>query len=303
MSDLLLCIGPERFRQAITQHWKETGERVLFASEEHPRFPHILPIIEAQRRRSGEDISALLLLVSKRSAPQRIVSGPSLAGIPTGLLPADDPAELSHWFSSRHRKSCARVGIMAMWRRSFLSLGRRFHRWLEVGGYPGIEDWFANEVNCSEVCRRISSGPNIVLYLGHGRSEGLSAYLGLRWSNVAAERPFQACGTMICFACDTLKRESRAPFGYRMVCSGRSLSYFGSSGAVPLRANAQLANLTGRAFATQGVQNLAQLVRKLDVETGSSSRLAAARQALQTFRIIGNPLQQFSPKPLSLDAN
>lgn len=303
MSKLLLCIGPERFRRAITRHWQQTEQRVLFASEEHPRFPHVLPIVESQRRRCGQDLSALMLLVPRRSSPQAILNGPTVAGLPTGLLPADEPAELTHWLSSHARQSNPRVGIMAMWRRSFLSLGVKFHRWLDLGGYPGVEDWFANEVTCAEVCRRISSGPNIVLYLGHGRSQGLCAYLGLRWNDVVAEREFQPCGTMICFACETLKRDSRVPFGYRMVFSGRSLSYFGSCGAVPLRANAQLANLTGRAFATEPIQNLAQLVRRLHADTQVSSRFVAARQALQSFRIIGNPLQQFSAKPSSPATN
>jgi hypothetical protein len=99
---------------------------------------------------------------------------------------------------------------------------------------------------------------------------------------------------MICFACDTLKRESKLPFGCRMVCSGRALSYFGSTEAVKLRANAQLAALAGRGFASGGVHHVAELVRRLDALTRGSGRLQPARRALQTFRIIGNPLARFA---------
>jgi len=185
---------------------------------------------------------------------------------------------------------------MAMWRRSYLSLGSRFHQWLETGGYGAfgsIEDWSADKMNCHEVCRRIAAGARLVLYLGHGRSEGLSAYLGLRWHDVVAARKFQPCRSMIAFACETVKRESRLPFGCKMVCSGRALSYFGSTAAVLLRANAQLASLAGRQFAAGRVRNLADLVCKLDAIT-QAPRLQAARQALQSFRIIGNPLEQFA---------
>ena len=98
---------------------------------------------------------------------------------------------------------------------------------------------------------------------------------------------------MISFACDTVKRESKLPFGCRMVCSGRALSYFGSTDAVKLRANAQLASVAGQQFAAGHVHNLAELVRGLDTVTRTSGKLRAAREALQAFRIIGNPLECF----------
>lgn len=298
MSDLLLCVGPERFRQTISRHWPSDGERVLFIAEERPHSPSSLARLELRCRGEHGRVTALVLLVPRRSSPQKAAPGPMIAGVPTGLMPADTPRDLQAWIDGHRRKASegagVGVGIMAMWRRSFLSLGMRFHHWLEAGGYPGVEKWFANEVNCHDVCRRIAAGARLILYLGHGRSEGLSAYLGLRWSDITAERMFQPCAGMVSFACDTLKRESKLPFGCRMVCSGRALSYFGSTGAVKLRANAQLAALAGRAFADARVRNVAELVRGLEVLTRASSRLQAARQALQTFRIIGNPLARFA---------
>ncbi|HWZ42314.1 MAG TPA: hypothetical protein VNW97_02510 [Candidatus Saccharimonadales bacterium] len=290
---MLLCVGPERFRQAITGNWRENGERVLFVPEEHPHSPAAIARLEARCRAAHGKPKAVLLLAPRRCAPQKVLPGPMIAGVPVGLMLANGPEDLTAWIKGRSRKAKSRVGIMAMWRRSFLVLGSRFHRWLEKGGYPEVEDWFATEMNCREVCRRIAVGARLVLYVGHGRSEGLSAYLGLRWRDIAAERKFESCGAMICFACDTVKRDSDLPFGCRMVFSGRALSYFGSTDAVKLRANAQLASIAGQEFAAGRVHTLADLVRQMDAVTQSSSRLRSAREALQTFRIIGNPLEQF----------
>jgi hypothetical protein len=297
MNHVLLCVGPERFRSTFMQNWQSTGERVLYVSEERPQHPGSIARLESYCHTAAAEVSAVLVLGPKRCSPQKTLPGPTIAGLPVGLMPADQPEDLEAWLTAR-RTQAGRVGagIMAMWRRSYLSLGSRFHQWLETGGYGAagtIEDWFANEMTCYEVCRRIAAGARLVLYLGHGRSEGLSAYLGLRWRDVAAARTFQPCRSMIAFACETVKRESGLPFGCRMVCSGRALSYFGSTAAVLLRANAQLASLAGRQFATGRVRNLADLVRELDAVTRTSHRLQAAREALQAFRIIGNPLERF----------
>jgi hypothetical protein len=296
MNNVLLCVGPERFRSTFMQNWQSAGERVLFVSEEHPLGPGSIARLESYCRTAAGDVSAVLVLAPKRCLPQNVLPGPTIAGLPAGLMPADRPEDLEAWFTARRQKtgSGAGVGIMAMWRRSYLSLGARFHQWLKAGGYGAIEDWSANQMTCHEVCRRIAAGARLVLYLGHGRSEGLSAYLGLRWNDVVAARKFHPCRSMIAFACETVKRETRLPFGCRMVCSGRALSYFGSTAAVLLRANAQLASLAGRRFATGRVRSLADLVRELDAVTRTSPRLQAARQALQSFRIIGNPLEQFA---------
>lgn len=293
MNDVLLCVGPERFRQTFMQNWQSTGERALFVAEEHPQAPAAIARLESHGQAVGDRVSAVLLLAPKRCSPQKVLPGPMVAGLPVGLMLADKPEDLQAWMAARQKKADNGVGIMAMWRRSYLSLGARFHQWLEAGGYGVIEDWFANEMNCQQVCRRIAAGAQLVLYLGHGRSEGLSAYLGLRWSDIASERKFRSCGSMISFACDTVKRESKLPFGCRMVCSGRALSYFGSTAAVMLRANAQLASLAGKQFAAGHARNLSELVRALDAITQTSHKLRAARQALQTFRIIGNPLEHF----------
>jgi len=292
-------VGPERFRPTFLQNWQSNRERVRFVAEERPQSPGSIARLESLCRTAAGNASAVMLIAPKRCSPQKALPGPMIAGLPAGLMPADQPEDLEAWLTARRKNtgSGAGVGIMAMWRRSYLSLGARFHQWLETGGYGAvgeIEDWFANQMSCHEVCRRIAAGARLALYLGHGRSEGLSAYLGLRWNDVVAERKFQPCRSMIAFACETVKRESRLPFGCRMVCSGRALSYFGSTAAVLLRANAQLASLAGRQFAAGRVRNLADLVRELDAITRTSPRLQTAHQALQTFRIIGNPLEQFA---------
>ena len=61
-----------------------------------------------------------------------------------------------------------------------------------------------------------------------------------------------------------------------------------------LRANAQLAAIAGQELAAGKVRNLADLVRRMDAVTQNTIRLRSAREALQTFRIIGNPLEQFA---------
>src|SRR5262249_26977357 len=118
MNNVLLCVGPERFRSTFMQNWQSNGERVLFVAEERPQAPGSIARLESYCR-SAAEVSAVLVLVPKRCSPQKALPGPTIAGLPAGLLPADQPEDLQAWLTARRTKpGCVGAGIMAMWRRS-----------------------------------------------------------------------------------------------------------------------------------------------------------------------------------------
>jgi hypothetical protein len=181
-----------------------------------------------------------------------------------------------------------------MQKKSYLSFGRRIARWFRAANDGLAETWFSGTVYRDELCRMLARGPRLVMYVGHGNARGLSGYLGLRWPHLA-EVPLGApCGTVICFACDTLKhRRGAVPFGCQWVASGRATAYFGAVEAVSVKGNAKLVCEVGTSFGAGHAKTLAELVVALDRRTASDPSLGEARRAFRSYRIIGNPLQPF----------
>lgn len=294
------CVAPVEYRDTLRAALRACGTRARF-------IPWPKPPATAgggsRRDAFGVDILAkdlkgevqgIMLVSPKRRSARRAIPAPVVEGIPVGLLPSDRPEDLAPWLSALQNQESGTPtwAVMAMWRQSYLSLGRRFVGWLRGANADHVDAWFADQVSREEVCRRLASGPRIALYVGHGRSRGLSGYRGLRWHHVAAVPQTAACGTVMCFACETLKRDRGAiPFGYRWVTAGRAAAYFGSVDAVSVKANLMLANKMGSVFARKRARTVGELLTLVDRETPADPLLDGARMALNTYRLIGNPLQ------------
>lgn len=295
------CIAPVEYRDTLCAGLRACGTRARFLPRPKPLATtggeglrqDAFGIDTLARGLKGE-VQGILLVSPKRRSARRAVPGPVVAGIPVGLLPSDRPEDLVPWLSAlqNQERGTPTWAVMAMWRQSYLSLGRRFVGWLRGANANAVDAWFADQMSREEVCRRLASGPRIALYVGHGRSRGLCGYRGLRWHHVAAVPQTAACGTVMCFACETLKRDRGAiPFGYRWVMGGRAAAFFGSVDAVSVKANVMLANRVGSIFARSRARTIGELLTLLDRETAADPLLDGGRMAFDTYRLIGSPVQ------------
>lgn len=298
---VLACLAPEGFEGVLRDGLGAAGTGVLFEplraclGSGGAAGDHSDPFgVRAFARAVRAEADGVLLVTPRRRAPSRSVPGPVVEGLPVGTLACARPAQAAAWLRALATppRDAPVWAVLAMWRHSYLSLGKRFTRWLRGSNPAGVESWAADEVGREELCRRLATGPSLAVYLGHGRSRGFSGYHGLRWSHVAAVRDHAPCGVLIAFACSTLQRErGRIPFGSRWVQEGRAAAYLGSVGAIPLGAHADLAHQTGAVFAEGRAPHLGGLLTELERRLASAPKLKGAYDAFRTFRVIGNPLQ------------
>ena len=183
--------------------------------------------------------------------------------------------------------------ILSMNRKSYLSRSRLFAGFLRKNGGNVVKMWFGDSTTRYELCERLAFGPRMVIYIGHGRAQGLSGYMGLRWHHLSEYSAKAPVGTVMCFACDTLKQEGgQFPFGCRWVMAGRALTYFGAVDAVSIRANAAFARVIGQVFEREKPDSLGTILRCVwrHMEMESLAH-RDAHEAFKSYRIIGNPLQ------------
>jgi hypothetical protein len=103
-----------------------------------------------------------------------------------------------------------------------------------------VRDVRASVADRDELIAELAAGPELAVYIGHGRPRGWSGYQGVRWHHVAAEQEVRPAGVVVALACDTLTpgRDGVA-FGERWVASGRAAAYVGATS--PLRIDDGLA--------------------------------------------------------------
>ena len=299
----LACLAPPEYQPLLVDGLAAAGLRVQFhrrpsarPTGEKPEFrddPYGLALLA--KKLHGE-ADGVLLVTPRNRSPQRTAPAPVVGGLPVGLLLSSRPDDLYPWLNAVRNQELGSPtwAVLSMWRDSYLSLGRRFTRWLRGTNPDSVEPWLADAISRYELCERLATGPRLALYVGHGRARGLSGYLGLRWHHLVEVREFAPCGTVICFACDTLKGERGIlPFGCQWVAAGRAVAYFGSVDAVSIKANTRLAYEAGLVFADGRADRLAELLTILDDRMKTQPSLNDALKAFRTYRVIGNPLQPF----------
>jgi hypothetical protein len=243
--------------------------------------------------------AGILLIAPTGRSPARLMPSPVLHGVPVGIAQAESAAQLKPWLhalSATHRAVQGTVwAVLAMWKELYLIWGKRFVQWMQRGVHDKeveVQAWFADTVSRQDLCQRLAAGPQLAVYVGHGRSRGWSGYRGLRWEHVVAVEMRQPCGVLISLACDTLKRTRGVfPFGCQWVSEGRSCSYVGSADRVGYEANAAFAHELGQMFARRHCQTIGQLLREVYEHLEQKPELKKARRAFLTYRLIGNPLQ------------
>ncbi len=238
-------------------------------------------------------VDALLLVVPRNRSPRSVAPGPLISGLPLGLVFANQPSDLKPWLMAATYDSPHHLWVvLAMWRRSYLRLGKRIARWMRSSNPNNVEGWYDDTITRDDLVQKLAQGPRVVVYVGHGRPRGLTGYEGLRWYHFTQVQQRQPCGTFICFACDTLKRTYGVfPFGCRLVLSGAVGAYLGAVEPLLVDANTRLAHLMGELFDKRAASDLATLVIKMHERLHDKPEYKPAYKAFSDYRIIGNPLQ------------
>jgi hypothetical protein len=250
---------------------------------------HRLPATE--RSREG----GILAICRQGASLIDAAPGPCLDGIPVGVVPAEQARDLTPWLNALRLKPARSYHVLAMWKPFYLAWGERFVSALQVG-YGSAEATvmaeFADNTTREALCRSLWQGPQLALYLGHGRSRGWSGYRGFRWHHVAAGDQVRPVGALIALTCDNLKpgRNGEAAFGARWVIEGRATAFLGAIQALDIPALEVIAGFLLGHFSSGLCRTLGEIMAAVDGDVGMCAD-AAIRQNWSHFRLVGNPLQ------------
>jgi hypothetical protein len=248
--------------------------------------------LEVLARRLAGQVEGLVLVVPEHRAPNTVVPGPVVGGLPVGLVFAREPRALEAWLAAvvaRGQRSEGTRAVLAAWEDHYLRLGQRFTRHLREARGAQATTWFADRLNRPAMLERLMAGPVLATYFGHGHMDGLGGYHGVYREHFEGYPSWQPCGLFAAWACDTLKHSRRGvPFGRFLVESGRAAAFLGSTRAVKTPDNAALVKLAGERFAQVRPCTLGQWACAIEaaLEPGSP-----AQRAWRTYRILGNPRQ------------
>lgn len=295
----LAVLSPGAFREALAPH-RWPGVTVV-----HHELPTAVERSSdvyriAERLEDGEyDRPDSLLIVAPRNRSPRTAAPPAVvATTVVGLVQANRPADLDGWLTARRRRAStpARVeaAVCGMGKRVFAEVGQRWIDRLDHDGWA-VADYRAQRMTKAELCGALASGPEIVVYAGHGRARGWAGYQALRWPNLEAVPVTRPTGLVIALACDTLTRSRGVvAFGSRWVASGRAAAYLGWCGSVRIEPGLRLADRMCELVAGRTASTPAALLRQLARATEDR---AEARE-LRRLRLIGDPLADLCGRAL-----
>lgn len=155
-----------------------------------------------------------------------------------------------------------------------------------------VRDLRASKVGRAELVAALLRGPQLVVYLGHGRARGWSGYQGVRWHHLDTSAPIQPVGVVIALACDTLAPgRDGIGFGERWVRSGRASAYVGAAGSIDIADGLALSARLVERLASGRDSDIGALLAAI-ADNGQSSR------ALARLRLVGDPRARLASAPL-----
>jgi hypothetical protein len=300
----LICITPPEYRAALAKTYGAMGIRVRwYPRPETGRVngnppsgndPYGISAFTGKLRGYAD---ALLLVVPRNRSPRCVIPSSVVNGLPIGLVFSNRLPDLEPWLSGLldQNNGSSTWAILAMWQEYYMNWGKRFINWLNPPTANRVEAWFECEVSRGDLCERLATGPRLVLYFGHGHSAGLIGYYGLRWADFIDTAPEASpCGTVMCFACDTLRRRRGiTPFGCEWISGGRAGAFIGCVDSIPVKNNALLAAEIGRVL-QKAPDRLDQFLSAVDERIQSGKNMDTVRKTFLSYRVVGNPLQALS---------
>lgn len=237
------------------------------------------------------------LIVAPRNRSPRTAAPPAVVrNTVVALVQANRPTDLEKWLLARRALRSAKrtAAVCSMGKQLFMEVGDRWLVGLRDGG-RSVDDWRARRITRAELCERLSQGPGIVVYAGHGRGRGWSGYQALRWPHIEEVPARRPCGMVIAFACDTLTRSRGVvAFGSRWVASGRVGTYLGWCGPLHIEPGLIIADRMCDVLASGEASTPAEMLRVVARDTTDP----AERRELRRIRLIGDPLTPlWAPTP------
>lgn len=231
---------------------------------------------------------AVLLVVPPGERLAAAVPGPVVGGVPVGGVPGGEAATRWRATVAGEPRPAAAWGVLAMATEAYLAAAGDLHARLSAAGEPAppVYDWRASRVDRHRLCEWLATGPSLCVYVGHGRARGWGGYQGCGWTDVERVDRRRPVGAVVGLACGTLRAGDGAPFGVRLVRSGRALSYLGCPGDVAVEAVVELAEAVGAALADDPPATVGDLLVALDAGVDGETR-----GAFRTFRLVGLPTQ------------
>ncbi len=297
----LLVVAPETLWPQLEQGLLPTVCRIRFA----PRSclhgaasdPYgLADLIASQKKRPD----GLLLVAPHESRVEQVVPKSVIGGVPVGIVRADRAAHLEAWLGGVcQTRACVKPPVwatLAMGKDLYLNFGRKVHATLQAGSArygTTTKNWHADVITRDKLCQRLTTGPQLAIYMGHGRSRGWSGYQAVRWEHIAATDVQRPCGTIVSFACDTLQcADDTVSFGYQWIATGRAAAYFGTTIAMKVAPGMRLASIFADRLSQFRFQTIGELMVSVDEHVNASHTLAAAKDELDAFRLVGFPLQR-----------
>lgn len=296
----LAVVAPTAYRDALgPARWPG----VAVAHHELP--PPVERPVDAyritERLEDGEyDHPDALLVVAPRNRSPRTAAPPAIvATTAVGLVQANRPGDLDDWLAARRRQAATpptvEAAICGMGKRLFAEVSQRWIDRLDGDGWA-VEDFRAQRTSRTELCAALASGPEIVVYAGHGRARGWAGYQALRWPSIESVPTTRPTGLVIALACDTLTRSRGVvAFGSRWVASGRAVAYLGWCGSLRIEPGLRVADRMCDALVACTATTPAGLLRQLARTTRDRTEV----RELRRLRLIGDPLATLARHAIS----
>ena len=248
----------------------------------------------------SDHLANILVIASRDNNLNEIIPGPCFQGVPVGILLADHSDELLPWLQAirdTHLKTTTdSYHVLAMWKPFYLMWANRFVSAMMEGFSQNgsrVIPLFADNTSRDTLCEALWQGPQLALYVGHGRSRGWSGYRGFRWKHIAENKQIRPIGSLITLTCDNLKpgREGKVPFGVRWVLTGRAGAFLGAIDSIEVKPLETIAQFFLDHFASGEITNVGQLISSVNQNVNDCGD-HTVHENWSCFRLIGNPLQR-----------
>lgn len=257
------------------------------------------PGVVADTLRAVESASGAMVVGTAAEELLDRLEGPCVDGSPVGLVPMTSEGALRPWLEAvRHRRhpgtGVPEVEILAMWKPFYLEWADRFTtglRGFAPEGAGRIHGSTADRVDRAELCRRLARGPELAIYLGHGRGRGWSGYRGLRFQHVEAVTAFEPVGFLLSLTCKTFAAErGHVSFGRCWIEAGRACAVLGAVDAVEIEPLEEIAEALLALLCEGRPATVGRLVARLDARLRREGSTDAVRN-WSRFRLLGDPGQ------------
>lgn len=238
---------------------------------------------------------AFVILAPQTSAWSMLPIGNTFRNRPVGWYHYHHPKEIPQLLERLRTPPPALNGSMttlAMWDDFYLKWGERVHRAAQKGyAKAAVPPRFlpANLTSREALVQQLVDVPSrLLLYMGHGRSRGWSAYLGLRLHHLLPSKT-PPIGSVIAMTCDNLKFErGLSPFGVQWVEIGHCYAYLGAVDALQVAPMEVICSYLEMLILEQAATTIGELMTLIHQKVQALDD-EAVTTCWQQLRLAGHP--------------